>query len=183
LAQAAQSILNMVAPDRTLLARIWTRQADFSGSLSDYEEAQTLLQQSLEVWQAAPIHLEHAFTLAVWGRMSIGLAGMIRLRRICRPALPCIGQTRDQWGLAQALNYLGNVICNQQNDYDPAIPLYEESLALSRQIGDLAGIARALIIWARLRTPARSLPGPNLFTRRAWSLVDRLTIAATWRFR
>ncbi|MBN1976088.1 MAG: tetratricopeptide repeat protein [Anaerolineae bacterium] len=129
---------------RFLQARLQARQADFHSWLGDYDAARALLQQSLTVFEPFQFQRECAFALEVLGRMAYYTGAYAQAQQHLQASVVLYRQVEDPWGAAQALNYWGNVVCSVETGYGEAMPLYEESLALSQQIGDQAGIARAL---------------------------------------
>ncbi|MBN1219856.1 MAG: tetratricopeptide repeat protein [Anaerolineae bacterium] len=144
LALATQSLVANDEAATLLLGKIWARQADLAGMLGHYDQAQTMLQKSQEIFESLGAQTELAFSLEVKGRLEYWFGRYHEAQFHLQTSVELYRQTGDRNGLAQALNYLGNVLCTIDNDYDPAIPLYQESLALSQAVGDQAGIARVL---------------------------------------
>jgi predicted ATPase/DNA-binding SARP family transcriptional activator len=141
LALAGQSV-----PAGSLLqARLWAREADFHGWLGEYDAARTLVERSIEGLEAHGAREELGFALQVLGRVEFRLSAYARAREHLEASVAIARQSGSQWVLAQALNYLGHVICGLEGEYGDAVPLYEESLTLSQAMGDRSGVARALI--------------------------------------
>lgn len=128
-----------------LLARIWTRQAEFDAWLSQYEEAEARLQRSIQICRALQAQRELALALEMWGRIEYWQGKYASSRDHFRESLAIYRQVDDQVGVAQALNSLANVLCDLEADYDQAQTLYEESLSIAREIGDQFGVAKALV--------------------------------------
>ncbi|RMF05467.1 MAG: hypothetical protein D6768_01155 [Chloroflexi bacterium] len=128
-----------------LLARIQARQAEFLTWLSDYDEAQSLLLDAIEVFRARRAQSELALALELRGRIEYALGRYPCAREYFEQVLALYRQIDDKFGQAQALNSLANTICDECADYDRAYPLYEESLAIASQIGDLFGVAKVLV--------------------------------------
>jgi tetratricopeptide (TPR) repeat protein len=131
--------------DSFLLARIWTRQAEFDLWLAHYAEAKGRLQNSIEVCRTLQEQDELALAIELLGRLHYWQGEHAPAQAYFEESLALYRQTGNKAGLIQALNGLANVTCDLSADYDRALPLYQESLALARQIGDRFGIARALI--------------------------------------
>ena len=145
LEQAERVVSNGGEKDDLLLARIWTRQAEFDNWLAHYDEARMRLQRSIDICRTRQAPGELALTLELLGRIEYLQAEYRRAKEYFQESLAICRQIGDEVGTAQALNSLANVICELEADYDQAQALYEESLAIARRIGDQFGVARALI--------------------------------------
>jgi len=94
----------------------------------------------------------------------------------------------NKWGVATALNYLGELL-RSQGDYGRAASVYEESLALNREIGNtwavvtcsvnLAWVAlhqgdykRAEALFKEALVPARDLKAPYIVSENLMALAD-----------
>jgi predicted ATPase/DNA-binding SARP family transcriptional activator len=144
-AQAEKLALAAGQKDSLLLAKIWTRQAEFDTWLSHYDQAGMRLQKSIQVCRALQAQNELALAIELLGRVHYWQGEYASAKEHFEQSLALYRQTSNKAGLAQALNNLANVICDLLADYGQAQALYEESLALARQIGDRFGVARALI--------------------------------------
>ncbi|MEW5956556.1 MAG: tetratricopeptide repeat protein [Chloroflexota bacterium] len=144
-AQAEKLALAAGQHDSLLLAKIWTRQAEFEGWLAHYDEARIRLQNSIRVCRTLQEQDELALALQLLGRVHYWQGEHGPAKELFEESLALYRQTGDKAGMALTLNNLANTIGDLSADYDRAQPLYQESLALARQIGDRFGIARALI--------------------------------------
>ncbi|MBN1139517.1 MAG: tetratricopeptide repeat protein, partial [Anaerolineae bacterium] len=136
------------APDgaRDLLRmRIETRLADLIGSLGELDGARALLDTNLDRLRDRSSPQEDAFALATSGRTHYRLGDLVPARSDLQASVHAYRATEDRWGLAQALNDLANVLAVDEDAYDHARRCYEESLSISKEIGDRSGIARALL--------------------------------------
>ena len=131
--------------DSLLVARIWTRQAEFDSWLADYDEAAKRLQKSIDICRTLQEQRELALALDMFGRVEYWRGEYTQAKGHAQESLAIYRQIGAQHGIAQALNTLANIICELAADYDQAQLLLEESLAIARQIGDQFGVARALI--------------------------------------
>ncbi|MCP4539355.1 MAG: tetratricopeptide repeat protein [Chloroflexi bacterium] len=143
--QAEKVALTAGEKDSLLLARIWTRQAEFSAWLAEYDEAKVRLEKSIEIERTLQAHRELALALDLYGRIEYWQGEYAQAKEYIEESLATSRQIGDEVCTAQALNALANVICELEANYDQAQPLFEESLAISRQIGNQFGVARALI--------------------------------------
>jgi len=143
--QAEQAALAVKEVDRLLLARIWTRQAEFDSWLAHYDAAKEKLQRSVEIFQGNQAQHELAIALDLFSRVEYFRGAYDQAREHLQACLEICRQIDDRAGLAQALNALANVLCEESADYEQARRLYDESLAIARQIGDELSIARVLI--------------------------------------
>lgn len=155
--QAAVSISARQQENDLLQARIGVRLADFHCWLGEYDRAHPLIHEGLQVLQALQSTQELAFALEVLGRMESCLGEYAAALSHLEASAAAYRQVGDRWGLAQALNHLGNVVASVNDDYEKPKPFYEESLSLSRQIGDQAGMARALLNLGALEYVRRAL--------------------------
>ncbi len=128
-----------------LLARLQCRQAEFAYLMGQTVKAETLFHTILPT-------LRHS---KEWGELAEALGGMTRLKyatadfeQALAYAKECLNLYRreeDGVGVALGLNMAATILCDTAADYEQAIPLYEESLAICREIGNQNGIARALV--------------------------------------
>jgi predicted ATPase/DNA-binding SARP family transcriptional activator len=143
--QAERVALASSEKDNLLLARIWTRQAEFDGWLAHYDKAKARLQKSIEICRTHQAQQELALALDLLGRIEYWQGEFSQAKEHFQKSLAICRQTGDQVGMAQALNSLATVICELEADYDQAQLLYEESLAIARQINDQFGVAKVFI--------------------------------------
>ncbi len=125
--------------------RLSIYQADFHGWLGNFAEARALLQQSLAALQAQAHLRDYAFALTVAGQVAYWDGEYSEAQNLLEQSVALHRQAGDAWGTAMALNYLANAVSVAHRNWDEIAPWYAESLALSEQIGDQAGAARALI--------------------------------------
>ncbi len=143
--QAEQAILASGQEDSLLLAKIWTRQAEFDMWLADYNESNARLQKSIQVCRTLNERGELALALYVLGTGEYYQGEYAQSKERFEESLALCRRLDDKPGMALALNCLANVIRDGMGDYEQIPPLYDESLALAREIGDQFGIARVLI--------------------------------------
>ena len=103
-------------------------------------------------------------------------------------ALKLFREVGNKWGVATALNYLGELL-RSQGDYSRAAPVYEESLAINVEIGNtwavvtssvnLAWVAlhqgdykRAQALFKQALIPARDLKAPYIVSENLMALAD-----------
>ncbi len=143
--QAERAVLSAGEKDALLLARIWTRQAEFDAWLTHYDAAERRLRKSIQMCRSLQARRELAFALEMWGRIEYWQGKYTSSRDHVQESLALYRQVDDKVGVAQALNSLANVLCDLDADYDQAQVLYEESLSIAREIGDQFGVAKALV--------------------------------------
>ena len=147
------------APDTVRLRLLWTK-ASLSSELAEYDATTTALEAHE---QLALILQDHA---ALGGnQMQRGLLARARgqletAKSHLQTAIGLLEQSQapDPNRLANYLNHLGGIYQMQQ-DSSTAKNLYQQSLALKREIGDSQGVAYAL---ANLGTLAGSEGNPEL---------------------
>lgn len=144
--EQAQNLALAAGQDNSLLlAKIWSRQAEFDLWLARYDEAKLWLQKSIRVCRILQEQDELALAIELLGRVHYWQGEHLPAQACFEESLAIYRQTGNKVGLALTLNNLANTLCDLSADYDRALSLYEESLALARQIGDRFGIARALL--------------------------------------
>ncbi|NOY99288.1 MAG: tetratricopeptide repeat protein [Chloroflexi bacterium] len=145
LTQATQALAASGPEHETLQARVQCHQAEFHGWLGEYQKAASLLEAGLPVLRAKGA-LEHlAYALNVQGVLAYWQGEYAVARSAYQESLAMYRDLGDAHGMAQSLNALANVTCDETGNYEQARALYAESLKFARQIGDAYGIARALI--------------------------------------
>ncbi|MBN1993071.1 MAG: tetratricopeptide repeat protein [Anaerolineae bacterium] len=144
-AQAEEVALAAGQNDSLLLAKIWTRQAEFESWLAHYDGAKIRLKNSIRVCRTLQEQDELALALQLLGRVHYWQGEHVPAKERFEESLTLYRQTDNKAGMALSLNNLANTIGDLSADYDQAQSLYQESLALAREIDDRFGIARALI--------------------------------------
>lgn len=143
--QAAGSVQGSSPGDSLLLARIWVCQAEFYSWLGRYDPAKALLQRSIGICREQQAPRELAMALMGLGSLAYWLGDYALSGESLRKALDIFRQAQDKYRIAQCLNGLAMIICEETADLNRAAPLYEESLALARQVGDQMGEATVLV--------------------------------------
>lgn len=128
-----------------LWLRIETRLADLRGSLGECDQARSFLEASLDGLRDQGSPIEIALALVTLGRAHYRLGEHAQAQSYLEAGVGAYRATQDRWGLALALNDLANVLVSSPDEYDRARRCYEESLSLSKEIGDRSGVARALL--------------------------------------
>ncbi len=144
-AQAEAAVWAADPSERLLLAKIWTRRAEFQVWLSDFDEAKTLLYKSIVICRALEAQDELALALYLLGLVRYWLGEYTDSRERLQESLAIYRQLGDQYGMSLSLNNLANTICDESADYDRAQLHYRESLTIARKIGDQFGVARVLV--------------------------------------
>jgi tetratricopeptide (TPR) repeat protein len=130
-----------------VLAKILAWQGTFDQLLVRVELASQLLRQSLTLLEGPEladrdVRLEQAFVLWRMGAMSCE-SDREKAKRLFEQSLALYRALGDRWGMANALEDLGNVT-RQLGTYGEAKQLGEESLAIRQALGDRRGIADSL---------------------------------------
>ncbi len=125
-------------------AKTLARQGRFCHRLGRYEEAQTLLQESLDIAQAlattAETQADIAFARNNLGYVAWSLSQYDQAQSFYRQSLDIYRQIDDKWGVARTLN--NQAIIPQ--DLAKTQKLLQESRRIAQEMGDLWGMARAL---------------------------------------
>ncbi|MBN1668314.1 MAG: tetratricopeptide repeat protein, partial [Anaerolineales bacterium] len=124
-----------------LLARLGVRIADFKYWLGNLEMAERLLNSNIDSLD----HQEQAYALELASRVYYWQGVFDKSQAAARASIEIARRHGPLHVLAQALNSLANTVCEASGDYDCAQELYNESLAIYRQIDNPFGIAKALI--------------------------------------
>jgi predicted ATPase/DNA-binding SARP family transcriptional activator len=139
--RACSSILQ----NQMLLARLWSRLAEFVSWLGDLTEAERLARQSVISLQRLANNEELTFSLDVLGRVRYWQGDYSQSRQALTASIESARLSGSRHHLAQALSALASVICDENADYETAHTLYTESLALYQALDNPIGIAKVLI--------------------------------------
>src|SRR4051794_31648307 len=161
-------------------ARALTGAGDLAAEQGDYEVAEPLLLESLELWQELGDREGVAESLNHLGNLDRGRFEFDRARARLIESLEIRRELGNERGMAVSLRNLG-LVAALQRDHDTARARYDEALPLARRTGDkrvIATVARALAL-ARFtdgeRVQARELAEEGLALMR--ELGDRQGIA------
>jgi len=108
--------------------------------LGEYEKAQKILEESLELSREMGDKRGIAHSLNSLGNAAADLGNYEQAQKFYKESMILRREIEDKRGIAFSLNNLGNVAYNQGN-YEQAQNFFEESLALSREMGEKRGIA------------------------------------------
>ncbi len=142
---AIEALAGETAPDAALIARLQVRQADCEAYLSNFDAARTLLGASTAALREHGAWSPLAWAYDVWGILAYDQGNYAEARHYAQESLVLFRQLDDRPGIAQALNNLANILCDEAAAYAEADRLYQESLALYEQLGDAFGQAKCLI--------------------------------------
>ncbi len=92
--------------------------------------------------EAKDARAERAFVLHRLA-MAVGQTDHERAQRLCEQSIALYQALEDRWGMANALNTLGEVLWDRAA-YDEAKQFHEKSLAIYRELGDQRGVASSL---------------------------------------
>ncbi len=143
---ARMALQDNPTPDRRtqlVLARVMAREGRFLSSLSQFEAAQSLLNESLAILRQLDVPDEIAFTLGHIGGTA-RLQGNAGLAEEC--LLECLAlrrQTQDYYGQAIALLELGGAAF-VRGDYATARQYCQDGLAIDEAAGDQQTVAHLL---------------------------------------
>jgi predicted ATPase/DNA-binding XRE family transcriptional regulator len=121
------------------------RLAWFQGELA---RANTLLEESLSLYQDLGDDAGAAFALLVLGRTAVSRGDRGRGERLVEESLALFRQQENMWGIARALIILGDRALFEE-DVDRATDKFQKSLAISQDLEDAEGIALSLLYLGR----------------------------------
>ena len=121
------------------------RLAWFQGELA---RANTLLKESLSLYQDLGDDAGAAFALLVLGRTAVSQGDRRRGGTLVEESLALFRQQGNVWGIARALIVLGDEALFE-GDVDRATAKFQKSLDISRDLGDVEGIALSLLYLGR----------------------------------
>jgi predicted ATPase/Tfp pilus assembly protein PilF/predicted amidohydrolase len=140
-ARAADTLRNSDA-DRALGKALAGRGA-FARALSRYDEAASLLQESLELFRRSGRKEYEAFSLGNLGMVSLVRGRYGEAERLFKDSFALAEQAEDLVEAAEALNGLGST-ASRQGRYPEAKEYFQRALSLCKQLGDRRGTASAL---------------------------------------
>ncbi len=128
-----------------LRGKLLSRQAWFYFRLDRYEEARSLLRQSLTLLRNAPQPLpaEEALCLNCLGNVALRVGDYTEAKECFRQGLTLRRAAGNPVDIAASLNNLG-VVLTAMGEFDEAGRMHEENLAIRREIGERQGIALSL---------------------------------------
>jgi len=112
---------------------------------SDYEGAQTLLEQSLQIWQemGPDGRLGSSWTLIFLGEVALHQEQSERARLLLENANTILREIGDHNFLAYSIRHLAQLAWREGN-YENATALCKESLTFNQEVGDLRGVIACL---------------------------------------
>ncbi|MBE9508874.1 MAG: tetratricopeptide repeat protein, partial [Chloroflexi bacterium] len=136
-----------VAEGLRVLAKVLAWQSSFDLGLGRIELASQLVRQSLDILDGPELadqdtQAERAIALKHLGEVARE-SDYEEARRLFEQSLTLYHSLGDRWGMAYALERLGETIATL-GQYDAAKRLYEESLANRQALGDRRGVAESL---------------------------------------
>lgn len=130
---------------RLLLERLRCHEAEFTAWLGDLPAARNQLQSVIDSLRRLCADKELLYALNLMGMINYWQGCFSQARNVLQEALSLARDRQSRHDLAQALVSLANTICDESADYETAMPLYEESLILYRELNNLNGVAKALV--------------------------------------
>ena len=111
----------------------------------DYEEAQTLLEQSLQIWQemGPEERMGSSWTLIFLGEVALHQEQSERACLLLEKANTILREIGDHNFLAYSIRHLAQLAWREGN-YENATALCKESLTLNQEVGDLRGVIACL---------------------------------------
>jgi len=111
----------------------------------DYEEAQTLLEQSLQIWQemGPEGRMGSSWTLIFLGEVALHQEQSERARLLLEKANTILREIGDHNFLAYSIRHLAQLAWREGN-YEDATVLCKESLTFNQEVGDLRGVIACL---------------------------------------
>ena len=121
------------------------RLAWFQGELA---RANTLLEESLALYQELGDEAGAAFALLVLGRTAVSQGNRRRGEALVEDSLALFRQQGNRWGIARSLIVLGDGALFE-GDVDRAAAKFQKSLEISQDLEDAEGIALSLLYLGR----------------------------------
>jgi len=112
--------------------------------LGDYDEAQKLYQQSLEIAQGLGDKNRVSKSLHQLGILSHRTGDYEGARKLYQESLEITQELGDKRGMAASLHQLG-MLAQDTGNYAAAQKLYRQSLEIFQQLGDKSGVSMSLI--------------------------------------
>ncbi len=130
---------------QVLLERLRCREAEFTAWLGDLETAQRQLQSVINAFRGLQDDEELLYALNLMGMIAYWQSDFPLAKEVSQEAIAIARRLPSRHNLAQALTTLANALCDETADYEAPKLLYAESLALYRELGNLNGMAKALV--------------------------------------
>jgi predicted ATPase/DNA-binding SARP family transcriptional activator len=126
-----------------VLARMMARKGAFFSRLGLVDQAQQLLQKSLETFRRQNVPKEIAFTLNYLGVVARMHGQYQQAKEMWQESQAIYRQLGQLWGVAWSLNFLGH-LSGGLGEYRAAKKLLQESLEIRQEIGNRRGMAGSL---------------------------------------
>ena len=125
--------------------------------VGNFDEAQSLLDEGLRIRRE--LGDVAAIPRSLWQliRLDEARGDLALAREHCEEALAIASDTNDRQAIGLWLTALGDIVLNQ-DDFASAAALYEQSLAIRRQLGDEGAAAIVLAKLAQVRTMTATWP-------------------------
>ena len=140
--EAAPSTISETAPPQIYAAALHGA-GTLALAQADYETAETLLTQSLTVWQSLGEEKSYAAALSSLAVCAYYQSDMAAARLLLEECLALRRRLNDTHGAADTLVWLGNIACGE-GDYAAAQPRYQEGMLIYEREGVESSRAYAL---------------------------------------
>ena len=128
---------------RKMLGKVLSRQGVFCASLGLYDEARSILEEGLAIFEDLQIRQSSPLSLTYLGAIAWALGEYSRAKQLCLESLAITKALGDQWKEALVYEYLG-MIAISLAEYEEAKELAQRCLAIFREFGFRSGIAFSL---------------------------------------
>lgn len=140
----ARDQLRLSSPGESiLLAQLSTWLAGFVGALGEIDEAESMVQTSLELFRAKGSKADEAWALNALGQVAAARGFLVEAAEYHERSLTLYRQIGDDGGAAGQISQLGR-IANERGQYERARAMLNQALEMRRQLGDLPGVAGVL---------------------------------------
>jgi predicted ATPase/DNA-binding SARP family transcriptional activator len=128
---------------RKMLGKVLARQGVFCASLGLYDEARTILEEGLAIFEDLQIRQSSPLSLTYLGAIAWALGEYSRAKQLCQESLAITKACGDRWKEALVHEYLGMIAISLGN-YEEAKELAQRCLAIFRGFDFRSGIAFSL---------------------------------------
>jgi predicted ATPase len=126
-----------------MLGQVLARQGVFCASLGQYDQARSILQEGISIFQNPDFCRSSPLSITYLGAIAWALGEYEQARQLCRESLTITQEIGDRWKEGLTLEYLG-MISISLGEYVEAKELAQRCLEIFREFGYRSGIAFSL---------------------------------------
>jgi predicted ATPase/DNA-binding XRE family transcriptional regulator len=143
-----QSALEQSSDATATRAKVLVGAGRLAWFLGEFSRVDTLVEESLALYQDQEDDAGAAFALLVLGRTAVSQGNLVRGETLVEESLASFRQQENTWGIARAIIVLGDKMLFE-GDVDGAVARFQKALDIARDLEDAEGVALSLLYLGR----------------------------------